>query len=256
MDINRRDILRTMLIGSSVFILVSTFYAVFLHAQYTGQINGIRLDLISISNWYNSKAQKATGTDAIKFKQIANTADDLSKQITGPSLNPYAYTYLNYWVSSAAFTNLLLTYKELGLNNKTISALNKIDSMNWFDNSSFYIFDLSLGSFTQKLASRPRLEAYFWTYYIGVILTAILAVWLGMKKKYDNPITPGIVAGALSLIPFWVVFLVGSLIAMVFGSLRPENVDFGAYLVSLIITIALSSFSGMIVGIIKRREEK
>ncbi len=256
MMVSKKDLIKVMMIGSGVFLVFSVFYAVFLHAQYSGQINGIRLDLLAIKDWYDAKAEKAHGLEAMKYKSLANKAEELAKDIQAPSLNPYAYTYLNYWVSSAAFTQLILTYEELGLDNKTVSALEYMENNGWFGNSSFYIFDLAKGDFVQKLAEKPELEAYFWTYYLAVVLVSTLAVFLGLNEKYENIVVPSIISGTLSLVPFWLVFILGAIISLSLGVLRPENVDFFAYIVSLIITLILSAFGGMIAGLImKRREE-
>ncbi len=227
----------------------------FLHAQYSGQINNIRLDLLAIRDWYQGKAEKATGLEAQEYRQIAKTAENLADKITGPSLNPYAYAYLNYWISSAAFTEILLSYKELGLNNETISALETLETQGWFNNQSFYIFDLAKGDYVQKLASKPKLHAYFWTYYLFVLVVAGISVWIGVKSKYDVHVVPEVICGALSLIPFWVAIFIGSLLALLLGIIQPENVPFGAYLASLIITVILSAFAGAIVGLIRKREE-
>ncbi len=256
-SVDKKDILRTMYLASSLMLIFATFYAVYLHSGYSGKINEIRIQLSQINQWYEGKAEKTTGNKTLEYREIARTAQNLSDMISGPKLTPYAYEYLNYWIESSAFTNVLLSYSDLGLDNKTIYALQKLDSMGWFDNSSFYIFDLNRGEFVQELASKPVVNAHPWSYYLFILIFSGAGVWLGIKKKYENGfVVPSIICAALSLIPFWIVVIFGVIIGMLFGVIRSETVSFGAYVVSLIVTIVLSALSGAIVGIIRERREK
>ncbi len=255
LGIDRKDIVRTMLIASSIFMIISAFYAVFIHSRYTGQINNIRTNLIQINKWYQGKAEKTHGMQALEYKKIAREAEDISKNITGPRLNPYAYVYLNYWISSAAFTQLLLTYRDLGLDNETSAALQKLDEMGWYGNRSFYIFDLAKGKFVQKLARKPEPKAYPWTYYIFVFITAMAGTWIGVRKRYETHVIPEVICATASLLPFWGVYIVGTLIAILIGAIRPETVSFGAYAVAFIVTLIISALAGAIAGIIRERRE-
>ena len=255
--IDRKDIIRTMLLASSLMLITGTLYAVFLHGEYTSQVNSIRLDLLTIKNWFNARADKIHGQDSINAKNIATTAEKLSNKIAGPNMNPYAYAYLNYWIISAAFTNLYVSYSELGLTNDTINAINTLESGGWFNNPKFKIFDPYIGDYVQKLPSKPNLNPHFWTYYLFVILIVGISTWFGMKSKnYEIDVIPEIISATLSLIPFWVVFLFGTLIAVLIGSLSSGSVQMGAYIVSLLITITLSALSGAVVGAIKKRRNR
>ncbi len=242
--VDRKDILRTMYLASSIMLIFSAFYAVYLHSQYTGKINQIRLDLMMISQISDDKADKLNGTEALKYRQVAREARELAKEIAGPKLNPYAYAYLNYWISSAAFTELLLSYSDLGLDNSTISALQELEDKGWMSNSG------------RSVLKKPNINAYPWTYYIMVLLVSGIGAWFGVKKEYETKVVPEIISAALSLVPFWTVVIVGAVLGILFGVLKSEIVSFGAYFVSLIVTIILSALSGAIVGIIKERREK
>jgi len=252
-----KDALRVSLLASSIFLIISVIYAVYLHAQMSNEVTKVRMDLVEISRWYEEKAGAAkTNTDVRKYREIAKQAKVYANNLTGPRINPYAYTYLNYWIVAAGFVELDLSWEELGLPNNTIYILNELEERGWFGNSSFMTFDLTVGDYVQRLASKPKLHANAWTFYVIAFAVVAFSIFVGKKEEdYEVDIVPEVIYGAIALIPFWIVFIASALIALsgIFPFLRPNQVVIDSYLIVIVITIVLSAFSGMIVGWIKSR---
>ncbi len=256
---NGKDAVRIALLASSLFLISSVLYAIYIHAQFSNEITKTRTDLADISKWYTEKAGATKDiTLSREYKNLAAVADTYANNITGPMINPYAYTYLNYWIVSSGFVDLDLNWEELGLSNSTSDILYELEARGWFGNANFTVFDPIVGDYVQKLAEKPNIHADPIVFYTIVFLVVLLSTYIGTKEDYEVDIAPEVIYGVLALIPFWIVYLSTVLITLsgLFKFLEPSQVVIDSYLTVIVITIVLSAFSGMIAGAIKMRKRE
>ncbi len=262
-----KDLVRVVLVGSALLFFAGGIYGVFLHAMYAAQVGQVGNDLTYISNLMKARSTSAyaqqSGTDAREFKEVSAKAAELAKQIKAPSVTPNAYTYLNYWIASAAFTKLATNPKILGLPDETISAFRELDSSHvlgkqgWWGRQEFYGFDPSTGQYRIFLQSKPRLETQFWSFYIFVFLISFVTVFFAVKEEYELPVVPEIIYGIFLPVPFFVIYSLAALVSLtgVIRFLDPSQVDVFVLMLSFVIMSVISAVGAMAAAMLRSRKK-
>lgn len=258
---NKHDFLRVMLLASSLFFFIGTVQSVFLHSQYSGQVNNVKDELNSITDLMDSKAEQSYSDGemgSLEYKKVAEKSKSYSKEIEGPEVTPYAYVFFNHWVSSAAFTDMSLSASDLGVPNATIGVFEKLKTEQvlgeegWLDRQEFRGFSKEKNEYTVFLEDLPEAQSYFWTFYLFCFLIALVSVYFGTKEQYSFSVIPELIYGALCFLPFWLMFsLVGAIAETgLLGFLDPTNVDLFVYAVAVVIMGGIGVFSGLIAGLL------
>lgn len=265
---NINDLLRVMLIGSSLLLIVGGVYGVFLHAMYSSQVNQVQKDLVYIADLMEVRSSEAyhdqQGAQARELKDISMKARELAKKIKAPSVTPSAYTYLNYWIASAAFTKLALTPKILGLPDETVEAFNRMDTemllgkQGWWNREEFRGFDVTSGEYRVFLEKKPMLETHFWSFYIFVFLVSFVTVLFSVKEEYELSLVPEIIYGVFLPMLFFIVYSLTSIISLtgVIKFLDPSQVDMFVLMISFVIVSVLSAVGALFAGFIHSRKKK
>ncbi|MCD6522533.1 MAG: hypothetical protein J7K68_02190 [Candidatus Diapherotrites archaeon] len=263
-----KDLVRTALIGSALFFFIGSIYGVFLHAQYSSQVNQVKQDLLQISELMNAKATQAytenQGELSRQYKTVADRAKQLANDIEAPPVTPYSYTYLNYWIASAAFTKLRLDPSILGLPNKTVAVFKALDNeevlgaKGWWNRDEFRGFSLQKGEYVQFLEKPPELHSYFWTFYVFVLLIAIGTIFISVKEHYEIPVLPELIYGAFMPVLFFVVFTIASMLSLfrIIKFLDPSQVNMMVSLLAFVIMSVLSAFGALIAAILRMKTKK
>jgi len=262
-----KDLARVVLVGSALLFFIGGMYGVFLHAMYTSQVSGVGNDLTYISDMMKAKSSSAytqhSGTDARTFKEVSTEAADLAKEIKAPSVTPNAYTYFNYWIASAAFTELTLNPKILGLPDETIAAFQELDNgqvlgkKGWWNRQEFYGFDPSSGQYRIFLQSKPKLETQFWSFYIFVFIVSLATIFFTVKEEYEIPIVPEIIYGIFLPSLFFVVYSLASLVSLtgIIRLLDPSQVDVFVLMLSFVIMSVISAAGAMAAALLRSRKK-
>ncbi|MBN3037420.1 MAG: hypothetical protein JW834_03160 [Candidatus Diapherotrites archaeon] len=265
---NFKDLVRTALLGSALFFFVGSMYAVFLHAQFSGEVDQTKQDLLLLKDVLDSRATKYysqhKGVEAREFKSAAAEADVLAAKIQAPSITPSAYTYMNYWISSAAFTRLHLSPKQLGLPDETVDAMETLTNgfvlgqKGWWNRQEFRGFDVTVGDMRQYLGSPPELQSYFWTFYIFVFVISVFTVFVGVKEQYELPLLPEIIYGAFMPLLFFSIFSLTGLASLtgVVQFLDPSQVSLMVSLIVFVIMSVLSAFGALVAALVRIRFKK
>ena len=236
--------------------------------MYASQVSGVGNDLTYISNMMKARSSTAyaqeSGADARSFKELSAKAADLAKEIQAPSVTPNAYTYLNYWIASAAFTKLTLNPKILGLPDETVAAFQELDNsqvlgkQGWWGRKEFYGFDPSTGQYRTFLQSKPRLETNFWSFYVFVFLVSVVTIFFAVKEDYELPIVPEIIYGIFLPVPFFVIYSLASLISLtgLIKFLDPSQVDVFVLMLSFVIMSVISAAGAMVAALLRSRKKR
>ena len=242
---NFKDFFRTMLMASALFFIIGTTYGIMLHAMFASQVINVKQDLIDIHDTMENRAEQAYAMEnksmAREWKDIAQKAEKLSKEVNPPPVTPNSYTYFNYWVASAAFTTLKTDNEILGMDEKTREAFDSLDnemilgSKGWWDRKQFNIYSTRTNSITQLLGAKPELRTYFWTFYIFVLLIGFSTAYLTIKEEYEIQTLPEVLYGMFMPLPFFIIFAFISMLAHLgLGFLHPSQVNLMAVLVSFV----------------------
>ncbi len=261
---SKNDFIRVMLLASSLFFFVGTIQSVFLHSQYSGQVNNVKDELSSISGLMDTKAEQSYSAGeegSLDYKKVSEKAKSYSKEIEGPEVTPFAYVFFNHWVSSAAFTRMSLSPSDLGVPNATRAVFEKLKNEEvlggegWTNRQEFRGFSKKEGEYVVFLKKLPEAQTYFWTFYIFCFLIAIVSIYVGTKEKYSFSVVPELIYGALCFLPFWVIFSFAGAIAEtgLLGFLDPTNVDLFIYIVAMNIMGGIGVFSGLIAGLLRMK---
>ncbi len=263
-----KDLVRTALLGSALFFIIGAAYGVFLHAQYSSQVSGLKGDLLQIQELLEAQSKKAYQDDngelARDYKSTSEEAGLLAKGIQAPPVSPNAYTYLNYWISSAAFTELYLSPDVLGLPPETIEVIGTLSNgevlgeKGWWNRSEFRGFNADTGEWVSYLGAQPKLESNYWTFYIFVFLISIFTIFFATKEDYELPVVPEVLYGVTMPVMFSVVFALTSMLSLI-GIVRfldPSQVDITVSLVAFVIMVVLSAFGALIAALFRMRFKK
>ncbi|MFC2174267.1 hypothetical protein ACFLQ2_00150 [archaeon] len=262
------DLVRVLLIGSSLLLIFGFGYGVFLHAMYASQVEGVQNDLLFVSDLMEVKASTAysdgRATEAMAFRDASNRADELSKLIKAPPVSPSAYTYLNYWIASAAFTELTLNPKIIGLPDETVEAFGALDTeevlgtAGWWGRNEFRGFDVNMNDYRVFLGEKPVLQTHFWSFYIFVFLVSFATTLLAVKEKYEIGFIPEIVYGAFMPSLFFGVYALTSMVSLtgIIKFLDPSQVDMFVLMLSFVIMGVISAVGAMFAAIIRSRKKK
>ncbi len=265
---NFKDLVRVMLIGSALLLLIGGLYGVFLHAMYSSQVDQVQHDLSYISDLMETRSTEAynkqAGTEARQFKDVSDQAEELAKDIRAPSVTPSAYTYFNYWIASAAFTELTLNPKVLGLPDETVDVFNRLDNevvlgkTGWWNREEFRGFDVKTSDYRIFLGSKPKLETHYWSFYIFVFLIAFLTVLITVKESYEFPLVPEIIYGIFLPTLFFAVYSVTAIISLtgIITFLDPSQVDMLVILLSYVLMSIISAVGALVAGVLKSRKKK
>lgn len=253
-----KDFFRTMFLASALIFIIGTAYGVMLHAMYTSQIMGVKQDLKDISYEMGNRTTQAyeyNKTHAKSYRRVKIDAEKYSDLITPPSVTPYSYIYFNYWVASAAFTNLKTDPPLLGLNEDTIKTLDQLNQsevfgiQGWWDHPQFRDIPSTKygGAKADMLLYPPKLETHFWSFYIFILMISFVTAFVAIKEEYDIPALPEAIYGALMPLPFFVIYSFTSLLSYfeIVTLLDKDQVSIIAVLASFIIMSILSIFSSL-----------
>lgn len=268
---NFKDFFRTMLLASAFFFMFGTAYGIFLHATYSSQILGVKQDLMEISIIMDNRSDSAYkeaqsgGIDAsaIREMKLASVrADTLSKDINAPPVTPHSYTYFNYWVASAAFIDLNPKRELLGLNEKTIAALDTLEkdtggifgSETWWNIPQFRMYSQRHGRVVQFLPGEPKIQTYFWTFYIFTFIIGFVTAFLCVKEDYEIPTLPEAIYGLFMPLPFFIIFsMTGMFSYFGMGFLDKSQVNLLAILVSFVMMCIICIFASILAVAIKKK---
>ena len=265
---NFNDLVRVLLVGSALLLLIGGAYGVFLHAMYSSQVSSVQNDLIFISDLMATKATSAYSSgdtqEALQFRDLSERADALSKAVRGPPVTPSAYTYLNYWIASAAFTELTLNPKILGLPDETVEAFSLMEteevlgSTGWWGRQEFRGFDMNKGDYRVFLEKKPVLQTHFWSFYLFVFLVAFFTTFVGVKEEYELPVIPQIIYGMLMPSLFFGVYSLTSMISLIgiIKFLDPSQVDIFVLMLSFVIMSVISAVGAMLATFLKPRKKE
>lgn len=258
-----KDLVRTAFLGSALFLLVGSMYSIFLHAQYAAQVDDVKQDLDALVELMESQSRSAfeqrDSEGAREFKRISQRAKELSKMIQAPPVTPNSYTYFNYWISSAAFTELHLSPRILGLPDKTIAAFAALSTEEvlgqegWWNHPRFRGFSLVAQEYVQYLPGEPVLQTNFWTFYIFVFLISIVTIFFGSKEEYEFPLLPEIIYGAFMPTLFFLVFTLMSLVSLtgIIQFLDPSQIDLQVSMIAFVIMSVLSASGALLTAFVK-----
>lgn len=264
---NFNDLVRVVLIGSALLFFLGGTYGVFLHAMFATQVDGIRNDLTYISDLMEARSSTAysqqLGAEARAFKELSQRAEELSKDIKAPPVTPHAYTYFNYWIASAAFTELTLNPKILGLPDETVAAFQVLDTeevlggTGWWNRDEFYGFDANSGQYRVFLQSKPKLQTHFWSFYIFVFLISVITIFLAVKEEYELPVVPEIIYGVFLPAPFFVIYSIAAIISLtgIIRFLDPTQVHIFVLMLSFVIMCVISAVGAMIAALLRSRKK-
>ncbi|MCK4327382.1 MAG: hypothetical protein KAW41_02795 [Candidatus Diapherotrites archaeon] len=265
---NFADLVRVLLIGSSLLLIVGMAYGVFLHAMYASQVEGVQNDLTFISKMMKTKAGTAYSdgktVEALEYKAASARAEELSKMIKSPPVTPSAYTYFNYWIASAAFTKLTLNPKIIGLPDDTVVAFAALESESilgeagWWGREEFRGYDVNKGTYRIFLEKEPILQTHFWSLYIFVFLIAFMTTLITVKEEYEVPVVPEIVYGAFMPTLFFAVYSVTSLVSLtgIIKFLDPSQIDVFVLMLSFVIMGVISAVGAMLAAIVRPRKKR
>jgi len=262
---NTSDLARTLFLGTAIFLLFGTMFSLFLHAQYSTQINTVKNDLVNIKEWMHAKSDKmykhGDFEQAREYKEVAIQAGEMSKKIRSPPVSPSSMTYFHYWIASAAFTKVNLTPEQMGLPQNTVDALNTLstqpvlDQDSWLNHPEFKGISIQSGRVEQFLPKLPNLEPQFYTFYIFVFITAFVSLYLGIKNKYSFDILPQLIYGVLMPTIFFALLTLSGILTKI-GIIKfydASQVNIMTYLLVFIIMAVICAFAGMIVSQIKQK---
>jgi len=265
---NINDFIRVVLVGSALLLLIGAAYGIFLHSMYASQVNGVKNDLTFISDLMKAKSSASysngSGDDARQFKDVSDRAAALALEIRSPAVTPNSYTYLNYWIASAAFTKLTLNPLILGLPPETVGAFNSLDGetvlgkAGWWGRGEFYGFDVNTGQYRMFLAAKPELETHYWSFYLFVFLISVVTIFLCVKEPYELPAIPEIVYGLFLPALFSLVYSLAAIISLT-GLIRfldPSQVDLFVLMLSFVITSVISAFGGLVASLVRVRKKR
>jgi len=262
------DLVRVMLIGSALLLLIGGVYSIFLHSMYATQVDQVSKDLTYIKGLMETKSQAAysaaEGQQARDYKAVADRAEELAGQVTAPSVSPNAYTYLNYWIASAAFTKLTLNPKILGLPDQTVQAFAALDSeevlgrQGWWGRQEFRGYDMDSGQFKVFLEKKPELETNFWTFYLFVFAISVFTVFVCVKEEYELPLIPEMIYGLFLPVLFFIVYSLASIASLIgiVNLLDPSQVDMFVLMLSFVIMCILSAVGALVAALLKSRKKK
>jgi hypothetical protein len=260
-----KDLVRTALLGSALFFFIGAAYGVFLHAQYSTQVSDIKGDLLNIADVMEAKSTQAYGANdgqlARDYKDASQRAKELASMVQAPPVSPNAYTYFNYWIASAAFTELYLSPEVLGLPPSTIDVMGNLTKAEvlgeagWWNRSEFRAFDKGSGEWRDYLEKQPVLQSNFWTFYIFVFLVSVLTVFFATKEEYELPVLPEVLYGIAMPALFFVLYSVSSVLSLsgVVRFLDPSQVDVMVSLIAFVIMVVISAFGALVAAMLRMR---
>jgi hypothetical protein len=251
-----QDFFRTIFIASSLFLIVGTFYGVFLHALYSSQVSNVKNDLIDIEKALDLQARSATLQDlgsqeARQYRDVSRQAGKLAKQVNPPEITPTSYTYFNYWISSAAFTAPRLTDEAMGLSEETREAFTELDDgmvfgeSGWWNRTHFRVHSERAGRTMQLLKGKPRMETHFWTFYFFVLAIAMATAYIGIKESYELPALPEALYGIFMPVPFFVILSFTSLLSVIGIDFVKTDMNFMALILSFVIMSMISAIGSL-----------